>query len=198
MPDIHGDMANDIFDELDAPAKTDPFDEAERELKSSGITLSPYQKYRLSGGERVSGPFGPDNPSEVAALPQVLNIPAAIIEKTQIPQALEEVGSDLLRRTGINPSAQPGEPLAPKREDEAFIPSPLEQAFPKATRGAEEAFRQFTTPGQVLAAPFVGLKPVQAAFEAQMAAGLPGSVEETISYKTPEERTKAIDRKSVV
>jgi hypothetical protein len=159
------------------------------------VSLSPYDKYRLSGGETVAGPFGPANPQEVLGLKDVLKIPAAIIgpalDKTGIMQSFEEAGANALQRTGINPGAQPGESFLPKREEETIIPTPFEEAFPNVGRGLEEGVKSLFTPGNAMVAPFGVLKPVQAAFEAQMGSGVPESVEGAITAPTPEERAKA-------
>lgn len=164
-------------------------DTSEVQTTPTPIKLSPYQQYRLSGREPVAGPFGPSNPQEVLALPQVLKAPAAAIEATGIPGSVEEIGADFLRRSGINPSAQPGVPLV--TPGESTPPSPLEEAFPNVTRGIESGLRKFLTPGGVVMSPLLPLKPVQAAFEAQMLSGVPESTESLIRARSPEEVAEA-------
>lgn len=159
-------------------------DFAPRPLK---VALSPYDKQKLDTPMGPMGPFGPLNPSEVLALPQILKAPAAAIEQTGIPGAVEDIAADFLRRTGINPAAQAGVPLAPAPEQQgAQVPSPLEEAFPGFAKGMEESFRGMTTPGQAMLAPFSALKPVQAGFTAQVAAGIPESIQQAFEAKTPE------------
>ena len=46
------------------------------------ITLSPYEKYRLAGGEPVAGPFGPANPQEVPALLEAAQRPFIPLPET--------------------------------------------------------------------------------------------------------------------
>lgn len=150
------------------------------------IKLSPYQKARLDGMEPVSGPFGPANPQEVLALPQILKAPAAAIENTGIMQSLEEVGADFLNRTGINPSAQPSQTLISDKVSQV-PPSPLEQAFPNVTKGIEDALKKFVTPGTAVLTPLASTKALQAGFELQMASGVPESVQALAQAKTPKE-----------
>lgn len=167
--------------------------EGKARLAMSQIELSPYQKSRLAGEEPVAGPFGPAHPEEVLALPEVLKIPAAIVEKSGVTDALEEIGADFLRRTGINPAAQPGVPMVEDKEpgESSTPPSPLEEAFPNFSRGLRQTFAGFTTPGSAVAAPFAAAKPVQVAFEAQMASGIPDALEQLAQARTPQEIAKA-------
>lgn len=154
------------------------------------IKLSAYQQAQMDRNVDTSGgPFGPAHPEEILALPQILSAPAALIEKSGIPQSLEEIGADFLRRTGINPAAQPGVPLA--QPGDSTPPSPLEEAFPNVTKGIEETLRGFTTPGQAVSAPFLGVKAAQTAFKVQMASGIPGALGELAAARTPQDIAKA-------
>lgn len=176
--------------EADSPVGFEP------DVPLGKIPLSPYDKAKLSGMERVSGPFGPANPAEVLALPQVLKAPGAaiggLLDKSGIMSSFEDIGADLLRRTGINPAAQPGQSFLPTREETTYIPSPLEQAFPKATRSIEDTLKGFATPGQIPLSPLLALKPMQALVEAQMGSGVPQALQDVYQAKTTEERTKAL------
>lgn len=183
------------------------------------VALSAYDKAKLAGNVDTSGgPFGPANPAEVLALAQVPSIPAAILEKTGIPQSLEEVGADVMQKLGVNPAAQPGVPMF--QDQGNTPPSPFEQAFPGLAKGIEEGLRSFTTPGMALvAAPAVvagafpkiagateqalvrstgGIpvapavaKMTAQAFKVQMAAGIPDALQNLAAARTPEEVGRA-------
>lgn len=169
------------------------FTEEDFAPKPPQITLNPYQKAQLAGqvfreGGALGGPA-----TDLRTFPELLKAPAAAIEATGIPDALENISADLLNRTGINPATQPGVPLAPETDSSAAVgPSELEMAFPNFAHGVKEGFRYLTTPGSAVTMPFMGLKPVEAAFTAQQLASVPDALQQAYQARSPEELGQAM------
>lgn len=182
---------------------------APEEVTIAQVKPTPYEQARLAGvggGERM-GTFGPESRAEVLALPQILKVPGAIAEATGIPQAASDMYADLMRRTGIDPSAGPGvspiqlDPKGPVTRTLAELGAPWLRLIPPSVRAALQEVGQATIqlpePGNLGLAPFAGLKPVAAGFGAMALAGVPDAVTEAIEAKTAEERGAAIGRAGV-
>lgn len=62
---------------------SEPIWEDTKEVPQPAIKLSPYEQYRLKGGETVAGPFGPASPEEVPALLSASQRPFIPLPDTQ-------------------------------------------------------------------------------------------------------------------
>lgn len=108
---------------------------------------------------------------------------------------------DFLTRTGIDPSAEVGQPIGgtTPRVPIATIPgtgiSPLDVISPEIRKGIESGagrlLEGIRTPEMVSTLPFAGLKPVQALYAASAAGAVPGSLEAMVQAKTARERAQA-------
>jgi len=172
----------------------------ERVAAAERVMASPAEAWKLEYPGRQMGIFGPAAPEEILAIPEALKIPGAIVEASGIPQAAEDIAVDFLRRTGIDPSAQPGVPMAAIKRIPTMIGGwPMaEELKPQWLKGMEEeagaTISSFLTPGQALLAPAVPFKPVQAMFGATAVSGIPESVQAAIEAPTARERGAAILR----
>lgn len=155
------------------------------------VTLSPYQQLQMRGQSLagLGATTGPAHREEVQPLLQAANTPARILKYAleQGTGAASDLMSDFLRRTGIDPSSQPGQPIisAEKFSGVTAIPGtnirPLELLSPDIEQGVRsgvsEALSGFTEPGQAAMLPFAGTKPVQAAFGVQALSQIPEDIQ---------------------
>lgn len=163
------------------------------QLPLKPIPLNEYQRRILENpGGPPMGAFGPMAPEELLAIPQVLKIPQTIAEP--VMTAASDMASDFLRRTGIDPSATPGQPLFNVESLPVelrrgalwnFIPEP--EFIQGARQKAEQLASGFTEPGAAALLPLAGAKPVQAMFGAGAMANIPEAIAAIPQAKTSDE-----------
>lgn len=124
----------------------------------------------------------------------------------EVFQPLSEMGSDFMRRSGLNPASTPGVPNLniPARVPQGFgTPVPLEipsailhKYFPQELAGFEEGlgkfFSGFTESGQALGLPFIQGRVAQGVFGAQSLSQLPEDVQALRQAQSPEEFGQAL------
>ena len=197
------------FDDL-IPAQTgdDPFYDLlpSKPLDTSRPLAQPWQLTpqgeKPYAGYLSGGPFSPyqeENMREAVGLTGLLKLPGMALEK--IGEATGPAIADVLRTTGIDPSAEVGRnifniPFSTKIPGTDF--SPLGALFGKeAQQGVEtrgsNILSGFTAPEQLGTLGAASLsKPIQSLYALGAGAAVPETAQAVIEAKTPEERAGAL------
>ena len=160
------------------------------------IKLSPYEQARMAGPLPPMGTMGPEHPQEVLELPKLAQIPGEILN--QITQPAGDILADVLNRTGLDPSAQPGQPVGGTSGPIGLfnIPGlgtgPMKWIAPEFARGAEqkagELFNEFRTPEMLGTLPLAPeSKLIQGLFAGQAVAQIPESLQAVAQARSPQE-----------
>jgi len=167
-------------------------EQAESQRQERLMKSDPYGQMRAAEGYRPMGPFGPLEPQELLSIPETLQIPGAVLESATEP--LRDMAIDWLRRTGLDPSAEPGRNIIDIERIPNLSPGgvALRIAAPGVAlgleKGAGKVLSGFTEPGMAATLPLAaGFKPIQALFGASMAGAIPESLANVTRAKTPEE-----------
>lgn len=165
--------------------------------KTQNVPLDPYQKADLASMQRGQGKSVTGMESGTDLTAATLGIPFVTVPLKAVGAALGTVTKKVVRpvATEIFKDAF----LNPPEEGESII---SEEVFPYAAQdqkgvlpAASRIVRELTTPENLITLPLaVESKPVQAAFAAGAAAGIPGAAEELINAQTPEEKSDAATR----
>jgi hypothetical protein len=136
----------------------------------------------------------------VLALPQLAQLPGMALQ--ELGRAGGDLLTDVLNRTGIDPSAMPGSPVGGEVSSlpVATIPgtsiSPLDIISPEVRKGIEKGagrlYNELRTPESLSTLPLLPLKPVQGLYGLSAATQLPGQIQGLLSSKTVGEAAEQV------